>query len=599
MGLIPDETISEIRERADIVAVIGQHVELKKAGTNHKGLCPFHQEKSPSFSVNGSKGFYYCFGCQQKGDVFSFVMEYEGKSFVEAAESLAGQLGIIIPETGVSSEQTALRRSEKSQMLEINELATEFFRAQLLGPGGEKGRSYLEERGIGAEQSEAFQLGYVPEEWQLLTDFLQARGADLQVAERLGLLKRNKSNRHYDFFRDRLVCPIANTSGDIVGFSARSLATGDAAAKAGGKYVNSAESALYKKSKQLFGIFQARDAFRTAGYAILVEGNFDVIHLHEHGFGQAIAPLGTAFTDEQALRIKRLVGQAILLYDGDRAGRAATLKALQVLLAQDVSVKIATLPNGEDPDSLVGREGPEALSQLLSRAQPAIEYFIHEVWVRADRSTEGRARTLNEAAQVLRSISDPTQRDFAVGTLATALGVDEATLRRGLRRALQNLRERQSSHKNPQRPQGAPTPDNGNNNGEIAPRRPPPELQLDIICILAEFPELLAEAETQDVLSYLTDMRLRDMYTAAKEGQPMLSVTDDPGIARALLSGAFAGVTSPSHCLSEAAGTLKSAQRKKELAGLQKKIEEAGRRGDSELERQLIREIMLLRKQVD
>jgi len=599
MGLIPDDTISEIRERADIVAVIGRHVELKKAGRNHKGLCPFHQEKSPSFSVNGDKGYYYCFGCQQKGDVFGFVMEYEGKSFVEAAESLAGMLGILIPETGTTPAQTAQRRSEKSQMLEVNKLTTEFFRAQLLGANGEKGRKYLEERGIGAEQSEAFQLGYVPDEWQLLTDFLQARGADLQVAERLGLLKRNKSNRHYDFFRDRLVCPIANTSGDIVGFSGRSLATGEAADRAGGKYVNSAESAVYKKSKLLFGIFQARDAFRTAGHAVLVEGNFDVIRLHEHGFKQAIAPLGTAFTEDQALRIKRLVGQAILLYDGDRAGRAATLKALQILLTQDVSVKIASLPNGEDPDSLVGREGPEALQQVLSRAQPAIEYFIHEVWVGADRSAEGRAKTLSEAAQVLRSISDPTQRDFAVGTLATALGVDESTLRRGLRRALQNLREPRVSHPNPQQPQDGPQSQNGNKNQEMAHKRPPPELQLDIICILAEFPELLAEAETQDVFSYLTDMRLKEMYTAAKAGQPMLSVTSDPGIAKALLSGAFASVSSPSHCLQEATTTLRAAQRKRELAQLQLQIEEAGRRGDSELERQLIRDIMLLRKQVD
>tara|TARA_R110002096_G_scaffold408075_3_gene607030 strand:- start:4086 stop:5885 length:1800 start_codon:yes stop_codon:yes gene_type:complete len=599
MGLIPDETISEIRERADIVAVIGQHVELKKAGTNHKGLCPFHQEKSPSFSVNGDKGFYFCFGCQQKGDVFSFVMEYEGKSFVEAAESLAGQLGILIPETGASTEQTAQRRSEKSQMLEVNKLATEFFRGHLLGADGEKGRAYLEERGIGAEQSEAFQLGYVPEQWQLLTDFLQARGADLQVAERLGLVKRNKSNRYYDFFRDRLVCPIANTSGDVVGFSARSLATGEAAEKAGGKYVNSPESAIYKKSKLLFGIYQAREAFRKAEHCILVEGNFDVIRLHEHGFGQAIAPLGTAFTDSQALRIKRLVGQAILLYDGDRAGRAATLKALQILLAQDVSVKIASLPNGEDPDSLIGREGPEALRQVLSRAQPAIEYFIHEVWVRADRSAEGRAKTLHEAAQVLRSISDPTQRDFAVGTLATALGVDNATLRQGLRRALKKLPEPRQSHQDPQQPQHGSQDPSGNNNREMAPKRPPPKPQLDIICILAEFPELLAEAETHDVLSYLTDSRLREMYTAAKEGKPMLSVTDDPGIAKALLSGAYVGVASPSHCLEETANSLKHAQRMREVAKLQKQIEEANRRGDTELERQLIREIMLLRKQVD
>lgn len=598
MGLIPDDTISEIRERADIVAVIGQHVELKKAGRNHKGLCPFHQEKSPSFNVHGDKGFYYCFGCQQKGDVFSFVMEYEGKSFVEAAESLAAQLGIIIPETGASSEQSAQRRSEKSQMLEVNTLATEFFRAQLLGPNGERARTYLEQRGIGAEQSEAFQLGFAAAEWRALANFLEARGIDAQLAERVGLIKRKDAKSgYYDLFRDRLMCPIARTSGEVVGFSGRLLATGDDTNNAP-KYVNSPESALYKKSKLLFGIFQARDAFRTKGHAVLVEGNFDVIRLHEHGFQQAIAPLGTAFTDEQALRIKRIIGHAILLYDCDRAGRAATLKALQLLLAQDVSVKIATVPKGEDPDSLIGRDGPEALQRILDRAQPAIEYFVHEVWVAADRSAEGRAKTLQEAAQVLKSISDPTQRDFAVGTLATALGVDEAMLRKGLRRALENLRGPRSSHPPAQQPPQGGAAQESNNNREMAPKRPPPDLQLDIICILAEFPELIVEAESRDVLSYLSDMRLRDMYMAAKEGKPMLSVTDDPGIAKALLSGAFAGVTSPSHCLEEAANTLRSVHQRRKLAHLQTQIEEADRRGDSELQRELIREIMLLRKQV-
>lgn len=592
MGLIPDDTIAEIRERGDIVAVIGQHVELKKAGRNHKGLCPFHQEKSPSFSVNGDKGYYYCFGCQQKGDIFSFVMEYEGKSFVEAAESLAARFGILIPETGASREMTAQRRSEKSQMLELNKLATEFFRGQLLGPGGARARDYLRSRGIGEEQSEAFQLGFAPAEWRHLADFLEARGADLPVAEQVGLLvKQPRKSGYYDRFRDRLMCPIAGTNGEVVGYSGRLLTTGTDAAKAGAKYINSPESAIYKKSKLLFGIYQARDAFRSQGHAILVEGNFDVVRLHEHGFQQTVAPLGTALTEDQALRLKRLTGQVYLLYDGDRAGRAATLKGLQTLLSQEVSVKIASLPAGEDPDSLIGRDGPEALRQVLARAQPAVEYFVHEVWVRADRSAEGRARTLQEAAQVFKNIKDPTQRDFVIGTFAAALGVDEPTLRRGLRRAYQKLRSTGSDSENAQH--------SANQMRAKAPERPPPQLQLDIICILAEYPELLSVAEEGDVFSYLTDMRLRDMYTAAREAQPMLSVTSDSNIAKALLSGAFSSISNPTHCLQEAIARLRNVHRKDKLRELQTQAEEAGRRGDSELERQLFREIMATRKQVD
>ncbi|MBL4636522.1 MAG: DNA primase [Kofleriaceae bacterium] len=594
MGLIPDDTIAEIRARADIVAVIGRHVELKKAGRNHKGLCPFHQENSPSFNVNTDKGFYYCFGCQQKGDVFSFVMEFEGKSFVEAAESLAHMLGILIPETNSSQESTALRHSEKSKMLEINKLASEFFRGQLLGAGGQKARDYLDTRGIGSEQSETFQLGFAPAEWRALGDFIEARGADIRVAEQVGLvIKQPNKSGHYDRFRDRLMCPIFQTSGDIVGFSGRLLATGQEADKAGAKYINSPESAIYKKSKLLYGILQARDAFRSEEHAILVEGNFDVVRLHEHGFKQTVAPLGTALTDAQALQLKRLTGQVYLLYDGDRAERAATLKGLQTLLSQEVSVKIATLPLGEDPDSLIGKEGPEALKRILARAQPAIEYFIHEVWVHADRSAEGRAKTLEESAQVLRYIKEPTQRDFAIGTFATALGVDEATLRRGLRRAFQSFRDKSQMHR------GTPGEKTPEQNAPQRPQKPPPGLQLDIICILAEFPELLGVAEEGDVFSNLSDTRLREMYEAAREGKPMLSVTSDPNIAKALLSGAFAGVESPRHCLEESISTLKREGRTRKLRELQVQVEEAGRRRDSDLERQLVSEIIAIRKQVD
>lgn len=595
MGLIPDETIAEIRERGDIVAVIAQHVELKKAGHNFKGLCPFHQEKSPSFSVNGDKGYYYCFGCQNKGDIFSFVMEYEGKSFTEAAESLAGRFGILIPETGASREQTSQRRSEKSQMFELNKLATEFFRGQLLGSDGQRGRDYLDERGIGAEQSERFQLGFAPPQWRSFADFVEARGASVQCAEQVGLLiKQPNKSGYYDRFRDRLMCPIMQTTGEVVGFSGRLLTTGPEAEKAGAKYINSPESPIYKKSKLLFGIFQAREAFRSAEHAILVEGNFDVIRLHEHGFVQTVAPLGTALTDDQALRLRRLTKQVVLLYDGDRAGRAATLKGLQTLLAQDVSVRIASLAQGDDPDSLVGRDGPDALRQVLKRAQPAVEYFIHEVWVQADRSDEGRAKTLHEAAQVLKSIKDQTQRDFAVGTLAKALEVAEGTLRRGLRRALVNKRGQEAS-----RSSDRYTDSVASSNKPAAPLKPPSPSQLDIVCLLAEYPELLRVAEEGDVFSYLTDSRLRDMYSAARAGNPMLSVTSDPNIAKAILSGAFANLSNPTHSLEDAIKRLRTIQLRPKLAELQSQAEDAERRGDTELARQLFREILATRKQVD
>lgn len=595
MGLIPNETIAEIRERADIVALIGQHIELKKAGRNFKGLCPFHDEKTPSFSVNADKGYYYCFGCQQKGDIFSFIMEYEGKSFVEAASGLAEQLGIVIPEDAEREVGTNYR-NEKSEMLELNRLAAKFFRDHLQSHGGKRGQEYLRERGIGAEQSEAFQLGFAPPTWSSLADFLSAHEVNMECAERVGLVvKQKRGDGYYDRFRNRLMCPIMQTSGEVVGFSGRLLPSDDPSnnAESGAKYINSPESLIYKKSKLLFALFQAREAFRTCGHGILVEGNFDVIRLHEHGFKQTVAPLGTALTPEQGLRLRRLTKQIILLYDGDRAGRAATLKGLQTLLAQELSVKIATLPPGEDPDSLIERKGPKALAEVLERAQPAVEYFIHEIWSGGDRSDEGRAQSLQEAAHVLRSIKDPTRRDLAVGTFASALGIDETTLRRGLRRALQE----------PQRLERGDTSVDAERKTTPRTSAPvshmPPKLQMDTICILAEFPELLQVAEEGDVFSHLTDVRLKEMYLAAREGNPMLSVTDDPNIAGAVLARSFCDVPNPTNALKDSIEQLRRVALRRQLSSLQMQAEEAERRGDSERARQLIREILANRKQVN
>src|SRR5688572_6355072 len=307
--MIPDEVIREIRDRSDIVAVIGQHVQLRKAGRNHKGLCPFHGEKTPSFNVNPDKGFFYCFGCQKKGDVFTFVMEYEGKSFHEAAEGLAAIAGVSLP---VVEDNPALRaaRGERVKMLEVNKLATAFFRDILKTARGAAGRAYLDKRKIGAEAEEKFQLGYAPGDWHALADHLVERRADMEIAVKLGLVARQpQRGGFYDRFRDRVVCPVIVPGGEVVGFSARLV--GDAPPGPDGataaKYINSPESTVYKKSKLLFGLAQARESFRTKNRAVLVEGNFDVISMHQAGFTETIAPLGTALTAEQVDGMRKLV----------------------------------------------------------------------------------------------------------------------------------------------------------------------------------------------------------------------------------------------------------------------------------------------------
>ncbi len=669
MGLIPQEVISEIRDRADIVAVIGRHVDLRKAGRSHKGLCPFHNEKTPSFNVHGDKGFFYCFGCQKKGDVFGFVMEYEGKSFVEAAESLAAITGIELPKT---EEPAAARRmrSERASMLELNKLATSFFEAQLwddtIGAGA---RAYLAERGITDDTARAFRLGYAPAEWRSCGDHLVANRVPVELAVGVGLVVPQQQRRGvYDRFRDRLMCPIIVPGGEVVGFSGRRLADEEAeGARGGAKYINSPESAVYKKSKLLFGLHRARDAFRKKRQAVLVEGNFDVISLHQAGWDETVAPLGTALTDQQVDQLRRLADQVVLVYDGDKAGRAASLKALRVLAAADVPVRMAVLPTGEDPDSLIKERGAEAFAALIESAQPGIEYFIHDVWSRNAASADGRAQALSEAAEIVAGVKNPTKRDLIAGTLAAAMNVDLGLVRRALARGRSPGRSRERRYeptRTPDRPRerqpqppadrhpfapdmaGEPVgePEIGGrqrphdedfHRGQRAPEEdfqpnaptaraeaehighavdpeprstsprkttPAPREEVEILAILADHPKLMELAEQQGVFSLLTDARLRDMYSAAREGEPLMSAAPDelsPLVVKRMLASAYANVTDPSRCLTEAVTGLKRARDRAHLRTLQQQANQAKRIGDSKRERELVLEILNLRKQVD
>jgi DNA primase len=588
MGLIPDDIIRELRERADIVAVIGRHVTLRKAGRNHKGLCPFHQEKTPSFNVNVERGFYYCFGCQQKGDVFSFLMEYEGKSFFEAAEELARLTGVDLPEPE-SGPPARTQRTERAQMLEVNEMATGFFRRALQGErSGEAARRYLRERGIGEAVAEAFRLGYAPDGWSGLVDFLRERGASLPIAEKVGLIApRPRAGGHYDRFRDRLMCPVVVPGGTITGFSGRLIG-----GEEGAKYMNSPESAVYKKSRLLFGLEQARAGFRRAGRAIVVEGNFDVIALHQAGFDETVAPLGTALTPEQAEQLRRLVERVVLLYDGDAAGRAATLKGLQTLVGADLDVEIAEVPAGEDPDTLLRSQGKSALEELLSRTQPAIEYFIDDAWSRAGRTSDGRARALAEIAPVVKNVLLDTKRDFIADTVAKRLGVDAQVVWRALRRQGEDAAS-------PPSPMPAP--------GVSQPTEtlgPPPPLELTVLQILADHPSVLDEAEKLGVFSLLTDRRLRDMYSAARAGTPVVSAlpTDaSADIARRVLAGDYATLADPEQTLREAVANIRRFRLRAELRRRNEQQTRAADRrvGDPTSERELLREILATRRQVD
>jgi DNA primase len=468
-------------------------------------------------------------------------------------------------------------------------MATGFFRRALQGErSGEAARRYLRERGIGEEVAEAFRLGYAPDGWSGLVDFLRERGASLPIAEKLGLIApRPRAGGHYDRFRDRLMCPIVVPGGTITGFSGRLIG-----GEEGAKYMNSPESAVYKKSRLLFGLEQARAGFRRAGRAIVVEGNFDVIALHQAGFDETVAPLGTALTPEQAEQLRRLVERVVLLYDGDAAGRAATLKGLQTLVGADLDVEIAEVPAGEDPDTVLRSQGKSALEELLSRTQPAIEYFIDDAWSRAGRTSDGRARALAEIAPVVKNVRLDTKRDFIADTVAKRLGVDAQVVWRALRRQGEDAASPPSPMPAPAISQ--PTETLG----------PPPPLELTVLQILADHPSALDEAEKLGVFSLLTDRRLRDMYSAARAGTPVVSAlpTDaSADIARRVLAGDYATLADPEQTLREAVANIRRFRLRAELRRRNEQQTRAADRrvGDPTSERELLREILATRRQVD
>ncbi len=670
--MIPEDVIAEIRSRVDIVAVIGQHVALRKAGRNWKGLCPFHGEKTPSFNVSPDKGFFYCFGCQKKGDAFTFVMELEGKSFTEAAEQLAARAGVVVPHFDESPEQRRAR-GERSAMLEVCKAAAEVFRENLRDKQrGVAARAYLESRGVNDAISERFMLGYGQAEWHAMADALRARRLDLELAVKLGLVARQPSRGgYYDRFRDRLVCPVIVPGGDVVGFSARILPTStpDPRGEAP-KYINSPESLVYKKSKLLFGLAQAREGIAAKGRAVLVEGNFDVISLHQAGLTEVVAPLGTALTSEQVEQLRRLAGEVVLCYDGDRAGRTATRAALELLVSADVPVRVVALPDGEDPDSLVRKAGGAKLLELVERATGGIEYFCFEVWGKSRATADVRARALDDAARLVAKVANPTKRDLIVGTLASAMELDVQLVRKAVARQGQSGagggagrgaperserfspsgragsghgraapshpnapdysdRASSSSHPNDpgsfagssrhteepshsrysREPQGrglAPSgdPPAGDPRGRPADARLglPAIEEAEVLALLTDHPALLTTSDADKAFSLLTDGRLRDMYSAARQGQSMLELAHahlPQPTADLVLSGKYAAVTDPKARLVALTEHLVRRAADSGLRSLGQRLAEAKRSGDRELERRLVAEILSTRKQVD
>jgi DNA primase len=360
------DPLEEIRARIDLVELVSEYVRLERAGKNFRGLCPFHPEKTPSFNVSPALARFHCFGCGASGDLFGFLMRIEGVSFREALEKLAQRAGIVLTPREKRPEVSELRDRLKRAMV-----AAQFFFRHCLQKS-KMAQAYIQTRGIEPAVADKFGLGYAPDKWDSLTLFLQKHKVEMQDAQQAGLIEDNKQG-HYDRFRGRLMFPIHDLSGKVVAFGGRIMGQGEP------KYLNSPETPLFEKRKTFYGWHLARGAILRERSVLIVEGYLDLIMLHQYGFEHSLATLGTAFTEEHALRLKRLVDQVYLLYDSDEAGAKASIRAAEILQNQEIPVFVVSLPTGEDPDSLLRSKGASALKQQLKQATRAPMFALHRL----------------------------------------------------------------------------------------------------------------------------------------------------------------------------------------------------------------------------
>lgn len=413
------EAVQRIKDAVDIVEIIGEHVKLTRAGANYKGLCPFHTEKTPSFTVNPERKTFRCFGCGEGGDAFDFMMRYHGMTFPEAVKELAARYNIPLPEVSHSPEELAKAKQRESLYL-ANEKAAGLFQGLLDDEQqGQVARQYLAERDIPAEIISRFRIGFAPNRWDFLTTALAKEKISSETGKEAGLLApRDKGGGFYDRFRNRVVFPILNLTGKVIGFGGRILGEGDP------KYLNTPETPIFDKGKNLFGLYQNREAIRQARQALIVEGNFDMVSLVVHGVENVVAPLGTALTSSQIRTLRGYCDEACLIFDGDAAGVKAAMRAVPIFLAEQLPAKVVVLPDGHDPDTFIRAQGKDALLELVSQAKPLSEFLFDELVRQHGATIEGKSRIVSELRTIIDGLDDrDLQRTLFGVHFAEKLGI--------------------------------------------------------------------------------------------------------------------------------------------------------------------------------
>ncbi|WP_386079626.1 DNA primase [Vreelandella sp. F11] len=427
-GQIPQRFIDDLLGRVDVVEVVGERVQLKKAGRNYSGLCPFHQEKTPSFTVSADKQFYHCFGCGANGNALRFLMEYDKLPFPEAVEQLAGHLGIEVPREGADDPRAQQREKKRKEGVNLLELAASFYRERLKMQEGQSAQRYLTGRGLSDEVIKTYGIGYAPAGWEALKQHLSERGIGEPVQVEYGLLiHREDTGRTYDRFRDRVMFPIRDLRGRTIAFGGRVMGDDQP------KYLNSPETPVFHKGRELYGLYEARQASSKLEQLVMVEGYMDVVALAQYGIHNAVATLGTATTEDHLTRLFRLVSRVVFCFDGDRAGRQAASRALETALPQMIDGREARflfLPEGDDPDTLVRREGTQAFQDRVTCAMPLSEFLFEQAAQGRDLNTvEGRERFASQVLEALNKVPEGMLKSLLLESLAKRSGLAQEQLK--------------------------------------------------------------------------------------------------------------------------------------------------------------------------
>jgi len=585
-----DAIKNNIRDAADIVQVISECVELKKAGTRFTGLCPFHAEKTPSFSVNPQGQFFHCFGCGESGDVFSFMMKYHHLSFPEALKDLAKRYHVDLPEQKMSDADRA-RMKKREQLYLVNQKASEIYQKYLReSQEAEPARKYLSDRGVPEELVSRYQLGYVPSPevggWKFITSRLQSKNISAVAVEQAGLAVKKESGGYYDRFRDRVLFPIFDMSGRVVAFGGRILGEGKP------KYMNSPESIIFDKSRLLFGLYQHREAIRKSRRAIIVEGNFDLLLLAVHGIDNVAAPLGTALTRQHIKSLRGYCDEVVLLFDGDSAGLKAARRSIPFFLAEQVEGKVALLPTGHDPDSLVREKGSGAITDLVERAKPLAEFVFTALVEEYGLTLSGKNSIMQELSALVKEASDPSQRDLMIAHFSEKLGVSPARFQSGVPR--QVVRR-----------------ENFEPEGRVSLQQLPRK-ERQVVDFLVLYPEFLGELQLAGLDQVIGEPVVKELVThleqLGKRGsfmpEELLSVLtakkDQQYISDLLMRGCDPGEDEENHgrkLCDQLLAWMESVLMQRDGADLQRQIHEAQQSGDvARLEALLIQKFEVLRK---